>query len=59
MALRGLHASDLARKAGLSEATLCAALQGRRVSVRTLTKIAVALSRVPAVAVAEALLETA
>ena len=49
MAVRGLQAVDLARMAGVSAATLSAAMQGRAVSVRTLRKIALALVRTPIV----------
>jgi len=49
MVLRGLSASDLARAARLSAATVSAALAGRPVAPRTLALIAEALGRVPVV----------
>jgi transcriptional regulator with XRE-family HTH domain len=57
MASRGWNACDLARLAGLSGATLTAALQGRRVSLRTLQKIAVVIARTPVIPEAIMLLE--
>ena len=48
MAARGWNACDLAAAAGLSAATLSAALQGRPVSLRTVQKIAVVIARTPA-----------
>ena len=50
-------ATDLAQAAGLSAATLTAALQGRAVSLRTVQKIAVAISRTPAIPEAVELLQ--
>jgi transcriptional regulator with XRE-family HTH domain len=44
MTKRGLPAVDLARLAGLSPATMTAALHGRAVSTTTLLRIAVALT---------------
>ena len=58
LAYRGWSASDLARAAGVSEATLSVARQGRPVAPLTLKKIAVALSRTPVVPGLEALLES-
>jgi len=46
MAVPGMQAVDLARIAGVSAATLSAAMQGRAVSARTLRKIALALARI-------------
>jgi transcriptional regulator with XRE-family HTH domain len=57
MARRGLQAVDLARLAGLSPATMTAALHGRSVSTTTLFKIATALTRAPVVPVVEDLIE--
>jgi transcriptional regulator with XRE-family HTH domain len=56
MARRGWAASDLAREARLSQATIGAALAGRPVAERTFARIARALSRAPALNVADALL---
>ncbi|MDQ6946092.1 MAG: helix-turn-helix transcriptional regulator [Actinomycetota bacterium] len=58
MASRGWNACDLARLAGLSAATLTAALQGRPVSLRTLQKIAVVIARTPPIPEALDLLES-
>ncbi len=57
MAARGWNACDLAEVAGLSAATLTAALQGRPVSLRTVQKIAVAIARTPAIPQAVDLLQ--
>ncbi|PZR97987.1 MAG: hypothetical protein DLM67_06650 [Candidatus Nephthysia bennettiae] len=57
MAARGWNACDLAEEAGLSAATLTAALQGRAVSLRTVQKIAVAIARTPAIPEAVELLQ--
>jgi transcriptional regulator with XRE-family HTH domain len=57
MASRGWNACDLAQLAGLSAATLTAALQGKPVSHRTVQKIAVVIARTPAVREAVELLE--
>jgi DNA-binding Xre family transcriptional regulator len=53
---RGWHASDLARAAGVSEATLSAANRGARISPRTLRKIVEALNRQPVVPRADELI---
>ena len=57
MACRGWHASDLARAARLSDATVSHVMQGRRVSPRTMRKIAVALVRSPPVPGLDALVD--
>ena len=57
MAARGWNACDLAQAAGLSAATLTAALQGRPVSLRTVQKIAVAIAKTPAIPQAVELLQ--
>jgi DNA-binding Xre family transcriptional regulator len=57
MAARGWNAYDLAQEAGLSAATLTAALQGRPVSLRTVEKIALVIARTPAIPEAVELLE--
>jgi transcriptional regulator with XRE-family HTH domain len=57
MASRGWNACDLAELAGVSAATLTAALQGRPVSLRTLQKIAMAIARTPAIPEAVELLQ--
>jgi transcriptional regulator with XRE-family HTH domain len=57
MAARGWNACDLAQAAGLSAATLTAALQGRSVSLRTVQKIAMAIARTPAIPEAVELLQ--
>ncbi len=57
MASRGWNACDLAQLAGLSAATLTAALQGRPVSPRTVRKIAMVIARTPAIPEAVELLE--
>jgi len=57
LAYRGWSASDLARAAGVSAATLSVARQGRPIAPLTLKKIAIALSRAPVVPGLEALLE--
>lgn len=48
MARRGWAATDLAREARLSQATVSAALDGRPIAVSSLALIANALTRVPA-----------
>jgi hypothetical protein len=47
MTRRGWAASDLAREARLSQATVSAALTGRPIAERSLALIAKALSRMP------------
>jgi transcriptional regulator with XRE-family HTH domain len=47
LARRGWDGCDLATAAGLSCATVSAAIQGRRVSTTTLRKMVLALSRAP------------
>ena len=55
LAKRGWTASDLARAAGVSGATVSAAVQGRRISARTLRRFAEALHRQPEIPGAAAL----
>ena len=59
MAYRGLNGAEVAALAGISTATMSAAMQGRSVSPRTLRKIAAALARAPVVPGCSDLLETA
>ena len=59
MACRGLNGAGLAAAAGISTATMSAALQGRSVSVGTLRKIVAALARTPSVPGMDELLEVA
>ena len=59
LAIRGPHSGDPARLAGLSAATMSAAMQGRSVSAHTLRKIAVALSEIPILPGGEQLLDLA
>lgn len=47
LARRGWDGCDLAAAAGLSRATVTAAVRGRQVSTTTLRKIVLALSRAP------------
>ena len=54
---RGWSASDLARLAGLSPATVSAALAGRRVATRSLACIAHALCQAPVIDLVDALIE--
>jgi lambda repressor-like predicted transcriptional regulator len=56
MARRGWAAVDLAREAHLSPTTVSTALSGRPISQRSVMLIAVALTRVPAVAAIDALI---
>ena len=49
MALRGWDAVDLARESRLSAATISAALAGRPIAAKSLSLMAEALVRVPAV----------
>lgn len=53
---RGWQAIDLARKASVSPATVTAALQAKPLKVRTLYKIAKALSDAPGLAEVDSLL---
>ncbi len=55
LAKRGWNASDLARAAGVSAATVSPAGKGRRISSRTLRRFAEALHRQPEVPGAAAL----
>lgn len=57
LARRGLHASDLARISRVSNATVCSAMKGRRVSSRTIRRIATALLAVEPLQGVEALLD--
>lgn len=57
MTSRGWNACDLARLAGLSPATLTAAMKGTPVSPRTVRKLAIAIARTPAIPQALDLLE--
>ena len=59
MACRGWHASDLAREARLSDATVSHVMRGKPVSPHTLRKIAHSLVRRPPVPGLDALLESA
>jgi transcriptional regulator with XRE-family HTH domain len=56
MARRGWAASDLAREARLSQATVGAALSGRPIAERSLARMANALSRSPVLPVIDSLL---
>jgi len=49
LACRGWNASDLARAAGLSAATISGARQGGRVAPMTLRKIVLALTKAPVI----------
>lgn len=49
LALRGLSGLDLARKAGLSSATVSAAMTGHAISARSLQQIAMTLTRIPVI----------
>ena len=59
MERRGLSARELARVAGLSAPTVCTALAGRPIAMRSLQLIAETLSRIPPSTVADALLGVA
>jgi transcriptional regulator with XRE-family HTH domain len=59
MACRGWHAANLAREAGLSDATVSRVLQGRPVSPHTVRKIAQALVRTPPVPGLDGLVDAA
>ena len=54
---RGWSASDLARTARLSPATVSAALAGRRVATRSLSCMARALCQAPVIDLVDALIE--
>jgi transcriptional regulator with XRE-family HTH domain len=56
LARRGLSATHLAREAGLSTPTITAALAGRAISATSLSLIAKALTRLPAMDVIDSLL---
>ena len=56
LAKRGWNGSDLARAARMSPGTVSGAMQGHRVSARTLMRIAEALHRQPVVPTAEDLI---
>ena len=56
LARRGWNGSDLSRAAGLSAATVSAAVNGKPIAHRTLVRIAVALERQPIVAAIDRLL---
>lgn len=55
-ALRGWSASDLAKEAGLSDATVSSALAGKPISAASLKLMATALKRAPVDEVIERLL---
>ena len=57
MACRGWHASDLAREARLSDATVSHLMQGRTVSPHTMRKVAQAFVRTSCVPGLDALLD--
>lgn len=59
LARRGWNASDLARAAGCSAATISGARQGRAVSSATLAKIADALREAPVISGVDAILDPA
>ena len=56
MTRRGWAATDLAREARLSQATVSAALAGKAISATSLSLIAKALSRTPAIDLVDKLL---
>jgi transcriptional regulator with XRE-family HTH domain len=56
MARRGWAASDLAREARLSQATISATLAGRPISETSLALIAKALSRAPILTIVDSLI---
>lgn len=56
MVRRGWSATDLAREARLSEATISAALSGRSIAERSLGLIANSFLRVPATSVIDSLI---
>lgn len=57
LACRGWNASDLAREAGLSAATVSATRRGARIAPMTLRKIVMALLKAPTLPGAAELLE--
>jgi transcriptional regulator with XRE-family HTH domain len=56
LALRGLSASEMAHEAGVSAATVSAALAGRPISVHSLSLMIKVLLRIPVMDVADSLL---
>lgn len=56
LARRGWTSRDLARAAGLCEATICTARSGKRVSPQTIRLIAVALTKAAPVKAIDSLL---
>ncbi len=56
IARRGWTSRDLARAAGLCEATICTARSGKRISPQTLRMIAVALTKAAPVSAIDSLL---
>jgi transcriptional regulator with XRE-family HTH domain len=54
---RGWDAADLAKAAGVSQGTLSSARQGKRITQRTLIRLAIALGKQPVVPEVEILLE--
>jgi DNA-binding Xre family transcriptional regulator len=53
MMIRGLMGADLMQTSGVSEPTISHCLNGRRLSPPTMRKICVALSRTPALDLAD------
>jgi transcriptional regulator with XRE-family HTH domain len=56
LARRGLAATDLAKRSGLSPATISAALAGRPISARSLQLMATTLVQIPPIDVIDSLL---
>lgn len=56
LARRGLSASDMAREAGLSGATVSAALMGRSISMQSLSLMVKVLLRVPTIEIIDTLI---
>jgi len=56
MARRGWAATDLAREARLSQATISAALAGKAISAMSLSLIAKSLTRAPVIAIVDQLI---
>lgn len=54
---RGWDAADLAEAAGVSQGTLSSARKGKRITKRTLIRLATALSKQPVIPGVEILLE--